>query len=494
MSNPIKHVIYLLLENQSFDRMLGCMKRLYPNMEGLNGSGTSPYSNSDGTRSYQQQPTTSKQVTPDPKHELRFVLEQIAGNNTGFVKDFVEQYPNSTPEQRQEIMGYYDLGFLPAMHTLAQHFTICDHWFSSLPGPTWPNRFFALTGTCRGQALMPEGWRDPQLAAYFDQTQDTIFDRLNEAHRSWRVYFYDFPASLLLAHQRYPQNLVHYRLIDNFFNDCANESEFPDFVFIEPKYFGVDQNDDHPPHNIYKGEKLIADVYNAIRSSPDLWNSSLLVVSFDEHGGFYDHVSPPTAISPDQYKSKVYPDKDEPTFSFDRLGVRVPVLLISPWVAKGVESTQYDHTSLLKYMTELWGLGSLGNRTAAANTISKVITDRRRNDTPGFVRVSYTDLIPPDPALEHQDSSRHHEALHAFAYFLAKQANQPELFRLLAKGPSVAARAKEALGRLLLSMGSGLVRDLDQFKKTRVDTTMRLIQDMIRQTKAQPDSKNKLSS
>src|SRR5579864_4144883 len=90
-------------------------------------------------------------------------------------------------------MGYHPLGFLPALQTLASEFTICDHWYSSLPGPTWPNRFFALTGTCHGQALMPEGWEDSQLATYFDQTQDTIFDRLNAVQRTWRCTITTFP-------------------------------------------------------------------------------------------------------------------------------------------------------------------------------------------------------------------------------------------------------------------------------------------------------------
>jgi len=108
-------------------------------------------------------------------------------------------------------------------------------------------------------------------------------------------------------------------------------------VFIEPKYFGADQNDDHPPHNIFKAEKLIADVYNAVRSSPDLWMSTLLVVMYDEHGGFYDHVEPPSRSLPTLITR----------VDFDRLGVRVPALLISPWVGARVEKMQFDHTSLL---------------------------------------------------------------------------------------------------------------------------------------------------
>jgi len=210
MPDNIEHVVYLLLENQSFDRLLGCFRQIYPDLEGLNAPGQPPYTNSDDKGViYTQKPTEAKQVTLDPKHEARFVLEQLKDNNGGFVLDFARNYPGSTTQQRQEIMGYYPLGFLLGLHTLAREFTICDHWFSSLPGPTWPNRFFALTGTCHGQALMPEGWKDPQLATYFDQTQDTIFDRLSQGGRSWHVYYYDFPSSLLLDHQRRPENLIH---------------------------------------------------------------------------------------------------------------------------------------------------------------------------------------------------------------------------------------------------------------------------------------------
>jgi phospholipase C len=169
MVDNIKHIVFLLLENQSFDRALGCLSEK-AGADGIKKQGQSPYNNLDSTGAvYSQKPTNTKQVSPDPKHETRFVLEQLQNQNSGFVLDFERNYPTSTTAERQEIMGYYPLGFLPALHTLASEFTICDRWFSSLPGPTWPNRFFALTGTCHGQALMPEGWQDPQLKAYFDR-------------------------------------------------------------------------------------------------------------------------------------------------------------------------------------------------------------------------------------------------------------------------------------------------------------------------------------
>jgi phospholipase C len=484
MTDLIRHVVLLLLENQSFDRMLGCFQSIYPQLEGIKPAGSPPYSNTDGDGViYVQQPTRTKQVTPDSKHEVRFVLEQLQNNNAGFLIDFSRNYPNSSSAARQEIMGYYPLDFLPALHGLAREFTICDHWFSSLPGPTWPNRFFALTGTCHGQALMPEGWRDPQLATYFDQTQDTVFDRLNQASVPWRVYYYDFPSSLLLAHQRRLENLAHYHPIDDFYRDCTHEPDFPAFVFIEPKYFGADQNDDHPPHNIFKGEKLIADVYNGIRSSPELWNSTLLVVTFDEHGGFFDHVSPPSAEPPDDLAARIDPENPSVLFRFDRLGVRVPAVLVSPWVEKRVESAQFDHTSLLIYLTEKWKLAPLGKRTAKATPISVAIRDQRRDDTLGFVRVPYSSLIPPDPALEREDSSEHHKGLQTFAYYLAKETGDAQAVMKATQEPSIWTKVKAEIGKRMLSTGAALSSDLQVFNRDKVEGTMEVVDSMIRKAR-----------
>src|SRR5262249_9725475 len=153
----------------------------------------------------------------------------------GFIRDFVNAYPSSSSDDRRDIMGYYPLGYLPALHTLAQEFAICDHWFSSLPGPTWPNRFFALSGTSSGQVRMPNGIKDfLHLKTYFEsQTQTTVFDRLNEAGKSWKVYYYDIPSSLVLVNQRKAENLARYELIDHFFEDARRSPDpFPEFVFI----------------------------------------------------------------------------------------------------------------------------------------------------------------------------------------------------------------------------------------------------------------------
>jgi phospholipase C len=464
--NAIKHVVLLMMENHSFDQMLGCLQIEYPDLDGVDVNSDSPRFNLDltGNKVFQI-PTDVQQVERDPKHENRFVLEQIAIGNSGFITNFQKNVSGNTPTDRQNIMGYYLLGRLPALHELATNFTVCDHWFSSLPGPTWPNRFFALSGTSSGRVLMPEGPLHERLNELFVQEQITLFDRLNEAGKSWKIYYYDFPSSLLLNRQRFPQNLQRYARIDDFFKEVRNEPQFPAFAFIEPKYFGADQNDDHPPHNVFKAEKLIADVYNAIRSNPDLWESTLLVVAYDEHGGFYDHVEPPAAVPPDEHREE---------WTFDRLGVRVPAILISPFVAKRVEKTVFDHTSLLKYLTELWKLGPLGLRTASANSIGVAINEEQpRRDTVPFIRVSYTNLMPERPDLEKEDSSDHHTALHAFAAYLAeeKDAATAEAIRVAARGAGVWSKSKAKVGKWLLKFGNYLTRDLEKLNKEKVRLT-----------------------
>lgn len=446
--------------------MLGCLQDAYPDLDGVDINSSSPRFNLDlsGNKVYQI-PTDEQQVPLDPKHEHRYVMQQIADGNSGFVREFQADAKGNTAQDRQYIMGYYLLGRLRALHQLARNFTVCDHWFSSLPGPTWPNRFYALSGTSSGRVLMPEGVLHLRPQEVFVQDQFTIFDRLNEAGKSWRIYFYDFPSSLLLNQQRRPENLAGYKRIECFFDDVRDEQHFPSFVFIEPKYFGADQNDDHPPHNIFKAEKLIADVYNAVRSSRELWESTLLVVVYDEHGGFYDHVESPAAVPPDDHREE---------WTFDRLGVRVPAILVSPWVGARVEKTVFDHTSLLKYLTDKWHLGPLGRRTERANSISVVLNqDSPRDGTVPFIRVPYSQLIPERPDLEKEDASRHHEALHAFAEYLAEQRDEATAaaIRKLAKGAGFWVKSKAELGRLLLRAGTALTKDLEKLRRERVRAT-----------------------
>lgn len=440
-SDPIEHVVLLLLENHSFDQMLGSLSEVIPQLDGIDRSNLHVNNDIDG-RSYIQTPSVERQMLDDPHHEVSHVATQIADGNSGFVKDFSQAFKDSTPAARQFIMGYYPRGFLPALHALAESFTVCDRWHASVPGPTWPNRFFALTGTSNGRVNMPDdGTHKSDLAGYMQQTQDTIFDRLSEKAIHWKVYFHDIPQTTVLEHQRRPVNAARYFYISEFFKDArGDESEFPQFSLIEPSYMGWGQNDDHPPFDVMRAEKLIADVYNAIRSNGKLWEKTLLVVFYDEHGGFYDHVTPPAATPPDDHHEE---------YTFDQLGVRVPAILVSPWAERRVEHTLFDHTSVLKYLIDKWKLGPLGRRTAEANSIGVALSrSSARTDTPERIELSADQLRAPDPEAEERAFGKpngHQQSLAALASYLEREIADaavvalPVLYAWLARSIAAAA-------------------------------------------------------
>jgi len=223
MSDNIKHVIYLLLENRSFDHVLGCFKRTYPLLEGVDEKALKQ--NSYGGASYQQTAGSTPFLKFDPRHEHEHVVVQLANGNSGFVADYAQSYPKAQVSDLLEVMKYRPLGGLPAIHALASNFTICDHWVSSVPGPTWCNRLFALSGTSLGRVSMPNGIMNLNFYWY---DQATIFDRLNEKAISWKVYFGDFPLSLLFTHQWEAHNTVRYRPMTEFFRDAARFGERPE--------------------------------------------------------------------------------------------------------------------------------------------------------------------------------------------------------------------------------------------------------------------------
>jgi phospholipase C len=340
MAVPITHVVVLMMENHSFDRVFGWMKTQHPGIEAIDpdNPGTNPdYPDRDVT--VFQEPTQHREIGNDPGHDLDNVLRQIANGNQGFVSDFVQKYPQAGLAERKEVMGYYPYGYLPALHFLAYNFVVCDHWFASLPGPTWPNRFFAHSGTSLGHFDMPEGVFNPALHLY---DQRTLYDELDGAGVDWRIYHADFPQSLLLTHQL--DKLDHYRKFDQWAAD-VRAGDLPPYVFIEPFYFGTEENDQHPPQDIMRGDLLVAEVFNALHANQAVFERTLLVVLYDEHGGFYDHVTPPPTVAPDTNTQR---------YAFNQLGVRVPAVLVSPWFDRGFNSTVFDHTSLLKSASQLW--------------------------------------------------------------------------------------------------------------------------------------------
>jgi phospholipase C len=450
-NDPIKHVVVLMMENHSFDELLGWTKSLYPALEGVDEK--NPRSNPDfpnATNLVQQAPTSATAMVLDPMHDLIDSLSQIENNGSGFVDNFVRHYLGSSAEQRAQIMGYYPRGGLPVLHTLAANFMICDHWFSSLPGPTWPNRFFVHSGTCQGHVKMPSGL---YIENEHFNDQNTIYDELDNKNISWSIYHHGMPQTLLFVHLWDKPDRFH--RMDNFFRDAAGpESEFPQYAFIEPSYGGPDENDQHPPTDIRAGEYLIAQVYNALRANDDLWNSTLFVLLYDEHGGFYDHVYPPQAVPPDE-------SVDE--YAFNQYGVRVPAILISPWVKAGFTGTLMDHTSLLRYLIDKWGLrpDRLGKRTQQAQSFMPELQQLSapRTDAPAPFNLPQLALSLPRPVVP-SATNQHQDALVSFAHGLEqKMAHEEELsaagYRSLQSLGGPLAQLSVAKDRFLLYLHHG---------------------------------------
>jgi phospholipase C len=373
--DPIDHVVVLMMENRSFDHMLGSLRSVFPTLDGIDPHAPGfNLDHTDNNRRYEQAPTTTTALERDPKHEVANVRTQlnVGGRCGGFVTDFRSAYQTDVAST-QEVMAYYDYGALPVLHALARAFTICDHWFSSVPGPTWTNRLFVHSGTSLGRVEMPDPPFDLNLHLY---DQDTLYDRLNEQNIRWQIYYGDVPQSLVLTHQLRPRNAARYRPLPLFFTHArGREADFPAFAFIEPNYFSG-QNDQHPPSDVLRGEVLIARVYNALRANEELWARTLLVVLYDEHGGFYDHIYPGAAVPPDDHTEE---------YTFDQYGLRVPAILVSPWVAAGPYKTELDHTSLLKYLMDKWRLAPLGARSVEARSFADVFLQTMRTDTPARV-------------------------------------------------------------------------------------------------------------
>ena len=373
----ILQVIVLMLENRSFDHMLGFLKT--PN--GLTGN-----ESNDGVV-VSNDAAYAGDLNVDPSHKYEDVLDQLANGNSGFVANYREQPPTDNGEQpvAQNIMKCFAPDRLPALTTLARTFAIAERWFSSVPAQTWPNRFFVHAGTSMGQI-------DNIPRVY---SARTIYDNLDAAAIEWAVYFHDMPQCLMLSSLRKQKYRRNFKIFaERFALDCAT-GRLPQYCFIEPRYFdflSLKANDQHPPHDVALGDILIAEVYDALRNS-GMWETSLFIVLWDEHGGIYDHMTPEATVNPDGLVHQ------NPTFDFKKLGVRIPAVLVSPYIAKGtVDTTIYDHASVLASVKKLFDLPEfLTQRDALANTFDHLIGDTLRTDTPTTLPRP-TALTPKPPA------------------------------------------------------------------------------------------------
>jgi phospholipase C len=252
-------------------------------------------------------------------------------------------------------MSYYNASQLPVYYFLAEHFAICDLWYASLPTDTWPNRLYALTGGSGGMTETPPDASVPQNPPDFLLT--TIFEILQERQIDWNLFFSDLPFALIFRRLAQDASFTgRMRSIDEFVQRAA-KGDLPSFCWLDPNFQDVpdDPNaasDDHPPGDVCRGQHLIHRIYTALSSSP-AWAKTLFIITYDEHGGFYDHVLPPR--SPTEMIERTEgasghlpegPPDDNPKLR--AYGVRVPTFVVSPWVApRSVSHQVYDHTSLL---------------------------------------------------------------------------------------------------------------------------------------------------
>lgn len=403
----IEHFVVLMLENRSFDHIFG----MRAGVEGiLDKHGHPRYSNKDEGGRVVHATGGAPFAIPTkhgkgPFHNVTDVNLQLFGTKTpgnsaratcgGFVASYREALASDTGGQFTNddvdvVMKSFDNGSLPAITALADNFVLCDRWFSEVPGPTHPNRLYVHAGTSQGFAH--NVFRRP-----FDFP--SIYELLQRHRHTWAVYDVDdndvFPHFTRLEND--VANFRKYR--PGFAKDVETSGHLPNYSFILPQFLSTHStvaNDQHPPRDVRWGEQLIADVYDVLRGNPDVWNKCALVVTYDEHGGFFDHVVPPTAANP-KGASAINPDGidsprpddsfpgPKPIFAFDRLGLRVPALIVSPWVGKGiVHKEPLQHTSILRTVRDRFNIPeSLSQREAAAPSFAAVFDQQTaRTDAP----------------------------------------------------------------------------------------------------------------
>jgi phospholipase C len=378
----LKHIVVLMLENRSFDHMLGWLQSPEYQIDGIDGTQFNQDSKGENIRATSDA-EYSGDYDPDVAHDFLDVNQQIFGTQTpaddaiptmgGFVANYGEV--SGSVSKSHGVMKGFKPSKVPVLSALAQNYALCTRWFSSVPGPTLPNRAYAHAATSVGHVDMTINWW---------KESKTIYELLVDHQHTAKIYYSDATMALTFGGMLDRQSLFFIPDFDQFFRDCKSNN-LPEYCFLEPRYNSgggddpVEASDQHPDHDVQAGELLLHDVFKAITSNTDTWKSTLLVIIYDEHGGLFDHVAPPAAPPPDALKSA------NPPFSFDRLGVRVPAVLVSPYIEPGtiVSDTVFDHASLAATARKVflgagWEDTFLTQRDRFANTFEGVLT----RDTP----------------------------------------------------------------------------------------------------------------
>jgi phospholipase C len=353
---PVEHVIVLMMENRSFDHYFSKLPEYgQPDVAVADSS----FVNDDATGSPVAWFKTDEYCVRDPAHSWKAVHTQYNGGKLdGFV---ISNEPDGA-----RAMGYFDHTDLPFYYELANTFAISDSYFSSMLGPTWPNRMYLYSGSSHGltENTLP-----------LDVATPNLFRLLNERQIPWRDYRSNFaPPAMFFSdwiaatqHCKYGEEPCAVRDMDQFFPDAA-AGDLPPITFLDPEYVtGIYETSEHPPGNMQIGQNFVWKVVDALTKSP-LWKKSVLFITYDEHGGFADHVAPPPACHPDTGDPKA--PADAALGSFDRYGFRVPLIIVSPFAKSHyVSHTVTDHTSILRFIQAKFGLPALSGRDANADAL-----------------------------------------------------------------------------------------------------------------------------
>jgi phospholipase C len=390
----LKHIVVLMMENRSFDHMLGALKAEDSRINGLTGQETNPDTTNEPAK-VQPLAEFQSQLDPDPDHHFPAVNKQLFFGTQGpaavpSMQGFVQSYFDQQRDvgHSRKIMYYFKTDKLPVLHTLARSFAVFNGWFSSIPGPTICNRAFAHYGTSFGKVGMdPFEVKAPYVS---------IYDRMLAAGRTAKLYYFDLASSTMEVVNLLSNQPKIFATYDQFLTDCEG-AELPDYSFIEPNYKDHEgpgggellASDQHPDHDIQAGEEFIASIYNAIRQNAELWKSTALLIVYDEHGGIFDHVPPPSCTPDTPFVASAEDTGTGAPFAFDRLGVRVPAILVSPWIAKRtvvpgpedpVKGRIFEHASIPATVTGRF-IGAVDNRSPRekeAKTFLDLLSDQMR--------------------------------------------------------------------------------------------------------------------
>jgi phospholipase C len=353
----IEHIVVLMMENHSFDNLLGMVSHQVPGRHGLDGfrvRGGKPIDanpDANGTPVVAQHASSPCQLQGEPSQS--WAASHAAfdnGLNDGFVKA-------SAPVAMQ----YWDRRDIPFTYSLAEHFPIGERHFCSVLGQTFPNRRFLFAGTSFGTVddTFPNS----------PPPNGTIFDRLDAHHINWAVYYQNYPSLVLVPGA--PTKSPRVRHFSRFLSDVG-AGRLPQFTFLDPNYSTTSEEN---PQDIQLGERYIAQVVQALMRAKT-WKRTVLFLTYDEHGGYYDHVPPPPAIVPDSIPPDLSPG--DPPGAFDRYGFRVPTIVISPWAKpRYVSRVVHDHTSITAFVERKWNLPAMTLRDANAHPMTNYFNFRK---------------------------------------------------------------------------------------------------------------------